>query len=138
MLGFRRIPVDQRRDSVPVFPCPGEAFLRRRILIFLYVAIAAGLVALAFAGVLTYDLLRQDRGSKEVQFIGDAIQRGAMAFLGREYRMLALFVVVVTVILAVLIDWDVTDTVGSSRELPSTAISYLAGAVASALADSSA
>ena len=108
--------------------------MRRRILIFLYVAIAAGLVALAFAGVLTYDLLRQDRGSKEVQFIGDAIQRGAMAFLGREYRMLALFVVVVTVILAVLIDWDVTDTVGSSRELPSTAISYLAGAVASALA----
>ncbi len=103
-------------------------------MIFLYVAIAAGLVALAFAGVLTYDLLRQDRGSKEVQFIGDAIQRGAMAFLGREYRMLALFVVVVTVILAVLIDWDVTDTVGSSRELPSTAISYLAGAVASALA----
>ena len=108
--------------------------MRRRILIFLYVAIAAGLVALAFAGVLTYDLLRQDRGSKEVQFIGDAIQRGAMAFLGREYRMLAMFVVVVTVILAVLIDWDVTDTVGSSRELPSTAISYLAGAVASALA----
>ena len=103
-------------------------------MIFLYVAIAAGLVALAFAGVLTYDLLRQDRGSKEVQFIGDAIQRGAMAFLGREYRMLALFVVVVTVILAVLIDWDVTDTVGNSRELPSTAISYLAGAVASALA----
>ncbi len=103
-------------------------------MIFLYVSIAAGLVALAFAGVLTYDLLRQDRGSKEVQFIGDAIQRGAMAFLGREYRMLALFVVVVTVILAVLIDWDVTDTVGSSRELPSTAISYLAGAVASALA----
>ena len=103
-------------------------------MIFLYVAIAAGLVALAFAGVLTYDLLRQDRGSKEVQFIGDAIQRGAMAFLGREYRMLALFVVVVTVILAVLIDWDVTDTVGSSRELPATAISYLAGAVASALA----
>ena len=103
-------------------------------MIFLYVAIAAGLVALAFAGVLTYDLLRQDRGSKEVQFIGDAIQRGAMAFLGREYRMLAMFVVVVTVILAVLIDWDVTDTVGSSRELPSTAISYLAGAVASALA----
>ena len=103
-------------------------------MIFLYVAIAAGLVALAFAGVLTYDLLRQDRGSKEVQFIGDAIQRGAMAFLGREYRMLALFVVVVTVILAVLIDWDVTDTVGSSREMPATAISYLAGAVASALA----
>ena len=33
--------------------------------------------------------------------------------MGREYRMLALFVVVVTVILAVLIDWDVTDTVGS-------------------------
>ena len=99
-----------------------------------YIAIAAGLVALAFAGVLTLNLLRQDRGSEEVRFIGDAIQKGAMAFLAREYLMLAIFVVAMTAILAVFIDWDVTDRVGNDRDFPSTAVAYLVGALASALA----
>ena len=99
-----------------------------------YIAIAAGLVALAFAGLLTLNVLRQDRGSEEVQFIGDAIQKGAMAFLAREYLMLAIFVAAMTAILAVFIDWDVTDRVGNDRDFPSTAIAYLVGALASALA----
>jgi K(+)-stimulated pyrophosphate-energized sodium pump len=38
------------------------------------------------------------------------------------------------VILAVFIDYDVLDKVGSDRNMPSTAIAYLAGAVGSALA----
>ena len=99
-----------------------------------YIAIAAGLVALAFAGLLTLNLLRQDRGSEEVRFIGDAIQKGAMAFLAREYLMLSIFVVAMTATLAVLIDWDVTDRVGNDRDFPSTAVAYLIGALASALA----
>ena len=100
----------------------------------LYLAIAAGVVALGFAFALTINVLRQDRGSEAIQFIGRAIQDGAMAFLSREYRMLALFVVLMFAVLAIFIDYDVTDKVGSDRQLPSTAIAYLAGAVGSALA----
>ncbi len=100
----------------------------------LYIAFAAGGVALAFALALTLNILRQDKGNETIQFIGRAIQQGAMAFLAREYRMLAIFVVAMFVILAVFIDYDVLDKVGSDRNMPSTAIAYLAGAVGSALA----
>ncbi len=100
----------------------------------LYIAFAAGGVALAFALALTLNILRQDKGNETIQFIGHAIQQGAMAFLAREYRMLAIFVVAMFVILAVFIDYDVLDKVGSDRNMPSTAIAYLAGAVGSALA----
>ena len=106
----------------------------RGAVIILYLAIAAGVVALVFALALTINILRQDRGSEEIQFIGRAIQDGAMAFLSLEYRMLSLFVLLMFIVLAVFIDYDVTDKVGSDRSLPSTAISYLAGAVGSALA----
>ena len=101
----------------------------------IFIALAAAVVGLAFALVLTLWILRQDQGSERVQFIGRAIQEGAMAFLSREYRLLAVFVVVIAVILVVFIDYDVTDRVGDGGGgIPSTAIAYLIGAVGSALA----
>ena len=100
----------------------------------LYIAIAAGAVALGFALLLTLSILRQDQGSERIQFIGRAIQDGAMAFLTREYSTLAVFVVLMFIVLALFIDYDVTDKVGSDRSIPSTAIAYLAGAIGSGLA----
>ena len=99
-----------------------------------YIAIAAGLVGLGFAFILALYILRQDKGDETVQFIGRAIQQGSMAFLSREYRLLGIFVVLMFIVLAVFIDYDVLDKVGSNRSIPSTAIAYLAGAVGSALA----
>ena len=52
------------------------------MLIFL-ISIIAGLVALSFAGILTFYVLKQDEGNDKVKFIGKAIQEGAMAFLGK-------------------------------------------------------
>ena len=114
----------------------------RGALTIIYIAIAAGIVGLGFAFLLTLNILRQDRGDETVQFIGRAIQEGAMAFLSREYRFLAIFVVVMFVILAAFIDYDVTgrvventdSRVSGDRTIPSTAIAYLAGAIGSALA----
>ncbi|MDP6403123.1 MAG: sodium/proton-translocating pyrophosphatase, partial [SAR202 cluster bacterium] len=100
----------------------------------LYLAIGAGALALAFALALTLNILRQDQGSEVVQFIGRAIQDGANSFLSREYLMLSVFVVSMFAILAIFIDYDVTNKVGSDRDIPSTAIAYLAGAIGSALA----
>ena len=97
-------------------------------------AIVAGVVALVFALILTLNVTRQDGGSDEIQFIGRAIQQGAMAFLTREYTLLAGFVVVVAIILAVFIDFDVLGRVGESRGFPATAVAYLIGAVGSGLA----
>ena len=101
----------------------------------LYIAIAAGATALAFASILAVRIVREDEGSEAIQAIGEAIREGAMAFLRREYALLAIFVVVVWVILAVFIDWDVLDKIdGPSRSVPSTAFAYLGGAIGSALA----
>ena len=98
------------------------------------IAVVASIVALAFALILALNVTRQDGGSEEIQFIGRAIQQGAMAFLTREYTLLAAFVVVVAIILAVFIDFDITGKVGASNGFPSTALSYLIGAIGSGLA----
>ena len=98
------------------------------------IAVAAGIVALVFALILALNVTRQDPGSEEIQFIGRAIQEGATAFLRREYTLLAVFVAVVAIILAVLIDFDVTGRVGGSNGFPSTTLSYLTGAIGSGLA----
>ncbi len=104
-------------------------------MIILYLAIAAGVVALIFALLLTLNILRQDEGDETVRFIGKAIQEGAKAFLTREYTVLAIFVVIVCIVLAIFIDYDVLGRDdGGSSGLPSTAIAYLAGAIGSALA----
>ena len=97
-------------------------------------AIIAGAVALGFGGILTLNLLRQDEGDETVRFIGRAIREGAMAFLSREYTFLSLFVVAMFVILLLFIDYDVIGKLDWDRSVPSTAISYLAGAIGSALA----
>ena len=103
-------------------------------MIILYLAIAAGVVALIFALLLTLNILKQDKGDESIQEIGRKIQEGAMAFLSLEYRLMAVFVVIMFVILAVFIDYDVLDKVGSDRSIPSTAIAYLSGAILSGLA----
>ena len=101
----------------------------------LILAIVAGVVALAFAAYLTWKINQSDEGNEQVRFIGNAIREGAMAFLSREYRLLAVFVVIVFVILWVFIDYDVLNKVGGDGGgIPGTAISYLVGAVGSGLA----
>ncbi len=85
----------------------------------LYIAIATGALALLFALFLTRRVLKEDQGTEAMKEIGKAIQEGASAFLGREYRTLGIFVVIVAVVLGVFID-------------PETAAAYVAGAVCSA------
>ena len=95
----------------------------------LIVAIVAGCVALLFAAVTAIRVLRTDPGNQRMRDIGDAIQEGAGAFLRREYLVLVPFVVIVAGVLWALIDWHTNDDL-----LPKTAISYLAGTLASGTA----
>ena len=102
---------------------------------FLYLAIVAGVIALAFAAYLAWRITQSDEGNEQVRFIGNAIREGAMAFLSREYRLLAIFVVVVFIILWVFIDMDVLNKIDEDNGgIPGTAISYLVGALGSGLA----
>ncbi|HEX6971252.1 MAG TPA: sodium-translocating pyrophosphatase [Limnochordia bacterium] len=86
-----------------------------------------GLLALAFAAVLFNRVQRAETGSTRMQEIAAAIHEGAMAFLGREYRVLAVFVLVIAVVL-----WVVG---GASPQFSrTTAFAFIVGALASILA----
>ncbi|XTZ17096.1 sodium-translocating pyrophosphatase [Micromonospora echinospora] len=77
-----------------------------------YVVIAAviALVALVFAAALTKAVLAAGKGTTNMQEISGAVQEGASAYLLRQFRTLAVFVVVAVVILFLL---PVHDTDGS-------------------------
>ena len=101
----------------------------------IFIAVGAAVIGLLFAVYLTVSILREDEGNERVRFIGDAIRQGAAAFLKLEYTVLAVFVVVVVVILALFIDYDILGKIeGSEGGVPSTAVAYLIGAIGSALA----
>ncbi|MGI6344957.1 MAG: sodium-translocating pyrophosphatase [Bacillota bacterium] len=87
----------------------------------IWLAPVTGGVALGFALFLAAWIGRQDSGTKRMQEIAHAIHEGAMAFLKREYSVLVVFIIVLFASLAFFIDMG-------------TAISFVAGAVASMLA----
>ena len=66
------------------------------------IAVISGILGLGLAGYFALYVLGRDQGSEKMQEISAAIKEGALAFLGREYRILAIFVVVVAVVLAVV------------------------------------
>ncbi len=87
----------------------------------------AGLLALLFAFVSSRWISSQDEGTDRMKEIGNAIREGAMAFLAREYRILAYFVVLVAVLLAVA-------NVGNPNSHGLVALSFVVGALCSGLA----
>lgn len=89
----------------------------------IYLAPLAGLISLLFAGIFARSILKEDAGNEKMQEIASAIQEGAMAYLNRQYKTIA----VVAVILAALIFFLLED--GTK-----IAVGFLAGAISSALA----
>jgi K(+)-stimulated pyrophosphate-energized sodium pump len=111
---------------------------------FLWMAMGAAAIALIGAMIMAAGVMRRDEGNDLIRSIGRLIQEGAMAFLKREYAILSMFVVIVTVMLALFIDFNVLGNEkiaeinsrpgGVAAEGPWTAISYLLGAIGSGLA----
>ncbi len=87
----------------------------------LYVVPACALAALVFALILWSRLSKAEAGSEHMQEIAAAIHEGAMAFLKREYTYLIVFVIVLTGVLAVVIN-------------VLTAVSFVVGAILSGTA----
>jgi K(+)-stimulated pyrophosphate-energized sodium pump len=81
-----------------------------------------GLAGLAIAFAIYHILSRHDHGDGDVKHIGDQIHLGAMVFMQREYKMLAMFA-------AVLLLGIFLSPLGAN-----TAIAFLAGALSSATA----
>ena len=85
----------------------------------------SGIAAILFALWKSSWISKQNPGNEKMQEIGLAIREGATAFLKREYRVLAIFVLVV----AGLLYW-----VNSGNNTEAVALSFVVGALCSALA----
>ena len=92
------------------------------------VAVFIGLVGLGFAWYQLTWVLSQDSGNEKMNKIATAIQKGAQAFLSREYRAVAIFVVLVAIVLFGL------SQIEDSGMSVWTVVAFLAGAIASGIA----
>ena len=92
----------------------------------LYYVLGAGVLAMLYAFWKTNWINGQDEGTDRMKQIGASIADGAMAFLKAEYRVLAIFVVIVACLLAF--------AANSNGDSWLVSISFLVGALASGLA----
>mgnify|MGYP000473963720 CR=1 FL=1 len=93
----------------------------------LYLVIGAGVLAMFYAFWKTSWITAQDEGTSRMKQIGASIADGAMAFLKAEYRVLAVFVIAVAVLLSIA-------NSGKTDSSPLIAVSFIVGAFASAFA----
>ena len=68
----------------------------------IYVPIAMALLGLVFMWAKRSWVLKQDPGDGKMKEISDYIYEGALAFLNAEYRLLAVFVVAASIVLAII------------------------------------
>ncbi len=112
---------------------------------------ATGIAATLFALWLAYDVLRRETGTEAMQEIAEMIFEGAMAFLSRQYRTIAVLAVVTAVVVGVLVGsisegvkpivfengqvtFGTKEAVSRWQEGLLTGIAFLVGATCSALA----
>ena len=93
----------------------------------IYMPIVAAVIGLAYMWIKRAWVLKQDAGDGKMAEISNHIYEGALAFLKAEYKLLAIFVVVASVLLAI-----VSQVVESTSIL--IVIAFIFGAIFSAFA----
>ncbi len=92
--------------------------------LWLYIAMAMGVLSLAVAAFYASQVLSADPGNEEMVRLMSVIRKGAMAFLRREYLAIVVFVALLAVLLVIFLPWG----------WPWGAVAYVFGASLSALA----
>lgn len=102
--------------------------------LILYLIPASGLIALAYAMWRAAWIRKQEYGTERMNELSGHIRDGAQAFLTQEYRVLAIFVVVVGALLAGI--YYSTGAVGAlgPAQMAMVALSFVVGAICSGLA----
>ena len=88
---------------------------------YIYVTLGSGIIGLIWAFLLTGNIKKCSEGTERMAEIAGFIRAGARAFIRAEYKILAIFVLVLAVLLGFAISW-------------ATAISFIFGALCSMLA----
>jgi hypothetical protein len=86
----------------PSNPADAKGLLKAAIResMMIYVPIVMALLGLAFMAIKRSWVLKQDAGDGKMKEISDYIYEGALAFLKAEYRLLAIFVLIASLVLA--------------------------------------
>jgi len=92
--------------------------------VWLYVAIAMGVLSLIVAAFYGRQVLEVSPGNDRMVYLMGVIREGSMTFMKREYTAIAGFVVVMAILIYALLDWG----------RPWGAVAYVFGAIISALA----
>ena len=90
------------------------------MIVFLY-AVLPALLAIAYGTILIHWINKQPAGDDRMKAIAKAIQEGAKAYLGRQYKTVAVVAAVIFILLGIVVNWL-------------TAAGFLVGAVLSGLA----
>src|SRR5882757_8938632 len=115
------------QEQVPVSPAVGDGSDGR---VWLWIALGVGALALVAALLLARKVIAADTGTADMQVISNAIREGAEAFLRRQYRTIGAIAVVLAVVL--FIGYHLSER--TSANAVKTVVSFLVGAVCSALA----
>ena len=105
----------------------------------IWIVPVAGAVAVIFALVMAWDVLRRDPGTKDMQRIGGMIFQGAMAFLKRQYLTIGWLSLVTAAIIGVVLgglaSGEELKLLGITRISLGTltAVAFLSGAFCSAI-----
>ncbi len=86
-----------------------------------YLSAISGAAALVYGGIIIRYVLAKPAGDEKMQSIAKAIQEGAQAYLARQYKTVAIVAVILALVIFFFINLH-------------TAIGFLVGAVASAIA----
>lgn len=89
----------------------------------IYLAPIAGLISLIFSALFARSVLKEETGNEEMQYISAAIQEGAMAYLNRQYKTIAVVAVILAALIFALLD-----------DGAKVAFGFIVGAVSSAIA----
>jgi K(+)-stimulated pyrophosphate-energized sodium pump len=98
-----------------------DIFLDTKFIDIFWLAMVAGLSAIVYGIYLTSVVLKKPAGNDKMQEIAIAIQQGAQAYLTRQTKTVAVVAIVLAIVIDRFLGWH-------------TALGFLIGAVASALA----
>ena len=87
----------------------------------LYIALAVGFLSIGYAVFNTYRIIKMDTGTDKMREISAAIQEGAMAYMNRQFKTIAIFAVVLFILLSFALSFKV-------------GIAFLVGSIFSAIA----
>jgi K(+)-stimulated pyrophosphate-energized sodium pump len=93
-----------------------------------------GVLSVGFAALLALYVLRKDTGTPAMQKVADAIFKGAMAFLNRQYRTIATLAIFAAILVAVVLALLGQGSSADKWNLAwHTAVAFLIGALCSGL-----